>query len=266
MKRLVLSAGVVMLLGLPVVAQVEPITCITDIVEGTTIDFEQGGRYVNEVLPNYDMRAVPDKLITTFTYVVTGNECAPIKNLAGFGENFKIETTDLPWDKIGLTAIGSITNQDRVFTLTAYDENGVKLGELTRRFEPGNNFPESYNKAAIFLGFSSESKPIHSIKLVSDNPNVGWDHIRFHTTSGINCDDIKKFRVKCKRGKLKGLIKRSKLPQGTLLTLLNNGADPKGIVINRRGKGGAKWKNQSGRHKVTVEECPDLPGKSADCG
>jgi len=81
--------------------------------------------------------------------------------------------------------------------------------------------------------------------------------------SGINCDAINKFKVKCKEGKLKGKIK-SDLAEGTVLTLTNNGGDAKEVTLNTKGNGKAKWRDQAGAHDVCIVECDRC--KSVDCG
>ncbi len=95
---------------------------------------------------------------------------------------------------------------------------------------------------------------------------IDMDDMEIAAGPEIDCDAITRFKAKCRRNKLKGMIKRSSLPEGTQLTLLNNGGDAKVVNINRRGKGKAKWTRQSGKHEVTIQECPNIPGKEADCG
>ncbi len=160
-------------------AQAGPISCITDIPDGTTIDFEQPGTTVNNILPAFNMIAVPDRIITTFVSPVTGNSCAPINSRAMFGEGFRILTTGNPWSQIGLTGVGGTFTQSVTLTLRAFDTNSVQLGSVTKVFPSValNDF-QTYNAAAIFLGFSSTT-PIFSVELTSDNPNVGWDNLRF---------------------------------------------------------------------------------------
>jgi len=80
---------------------------------------------------------------------------------------------------------------------------------------------------------------------------------------GVNCDDIRKFKVACnERGKLKAVVKSS-LPQGTELTLDNNG-DRQVITLNDAGRGKFKWQNQSGRRTVAIVECPQY-SEVVDC-
>jgi hypothetical protein len=176
-----------MFLALPAAlwAQVEEIPCIYDIVEGTTIDFEESGQWVNDILPNYDMYAVPNKLVTTFVSWVVGNDCAPINNRAGFSDGFRLETSGGPWGEIGMTAIGTILYEDRTFTLRAYDINDNLLGSVTKEFDAGYDF-DSYNEGAVFMGVSSTT-PIYAVELISDNPNIGWDHVRYHEYTEPEC-------------------------------------------------------------------------------
>jgi len=171
-------SGLVLLFGVAS-AQAESIPCITDILGGTTIDFEQPGTTANDVLPAFDMIAAPDTPITTLVSPVTGNSCAPISDRAMFGQGFQILTTGQPWSQIGLTGVGTVFGLSETLTLTAFGMNGVELGSVTEVF-PSVVFPPftDYNAAAVFLGFSS-STPIFSIELTSTDPNVAWDDLRF---------------------------------------------------------------------------------------
>ncbi|RJP35829.1 MAG: hypothetical protein C4547_08760 [Phycisphaerales bacterium] len=94
------------------------------------------------------------------------------------------------------------------------------------------------------------------------NGEPGQRMIKFFGFPGADCDSINKFKVKCNNGKLKAAVKSS-LPEGTQLTIDNDG-DQQAVSINRRGKGKAIWKNQSGRHDVTIVECDEF-SESVDC-
>ncbi len=87
--------------------------------------------------------------------------------------------------------------------------------------------------------------------------------IKFYGFTGVDCDAVKKLKVSCKRGKLVGKVKSS-LPEGSRLTLDNNG-DRRDVSIDRKGKGKAKWKNQSGSHEVAIVECQEFMEEVA-CG
>ena len=175
-------------------AGTEPLDSIHDIVGGTSINFEQPGNYVNDILPAYDILAEPNRPVTTFVYWVVGNYDAPISNRAGFSQPVLLYTTGEPWDHIGMTMIGSLLWEDRIFTVNAYGQYGELLGSDTRLFDPGSSQPE-YNAAALFMGFSSTT-PIYSFEMLSDNGNVGWDYLTFHTFSepdtraDMNCDGV----------------------------------------------------------------------------
>jgi hypothetical protein len=155
-----------------------PITSITDIVDGTTIGFEQLGATANAILPAFNMLAVPDVSITTATSVVTGNSSAAIADRALSGQGFMIETTGLPWVDIGLAGASNQLGVSRTLTLTAFNQAGAELGSITKMFSPSDNSIGAYNAAAVFLGLRSTT-PIYSIQLTSDNPNVIWDNLRF---------------------------------------------------------------------------------------
>jgi len=136
-------------------AVVVPLSSITDIPLGTTIDFEQPGGTANAILPAFNMLTIPDIPITTFTAPVTGNSDAPASGRTLFGFDFTIETTGLPWDAIGLTGVGTILGESRTFEITAFDSNGTELGSVTRVFAPTDDSFAAYNAAAVFLGLAS---------------------------------------------------------------------------------------------------------------
>ncbi len=74
---------------------------------------------------------------------------------------------------------------------------------------------------------------------------------------GIECELIRSFKAKCKRGKLKASIK-SDLPGGTELTLVLEDGTSKVVTLNRRGKGKAKWTGQRNRtRRICIAECED---------
>ncbi len=178
MKQTMTLSLVVFFLSLPAaaLAQVIPLDCMADIVTGTTVDLEQSGSNANAILVAFDMAASPDSPITALVPWVVGDSCAPIQTHSGFG-TVRIETTNLPWQEIGLTAVGTLLATNITLTLASFDENNTPLGSITKEFQPGGT-QESYNNAALFLGFSSAA-PIYAIELESDNPNVAWDHLRY---------------------------------------------------------------------------------------
>ncbi len=80
---------------------------------------------------------------------------------------------------------------------------------------------------------------------------------------GIECDAISRFKVACSNGgKLKARVK-SNLARGTELTLDNNG-DRQILTIDDAGRAKFKWRGQSGRHVVSVVECPEF-SEVVDC-
>ncbi len=147
--------------------------------------------------------------------------------------------------------------------------------EVRFRDEDGNDLGTGVAKVGDgdclwhWNGWESTGAPIAEIDVVGKlfgGAFIDMDDMEIAAGPEIDCDAITRFKAKCRRNKLKGMIKRSTLPEGTQLTLLNNGGDAKVVNINRRGKGKAKWTRQAGKHEVTIEECPNIPGKSADCG
>jgi hypothetical protein len=159
-------------------AIVIPLSSIAEIPFGQTIDFEQPGRTANDILSAFNMIAVPDPIIGTLTFPVTGNSAAPISDRALSGQGFAIESTRQPWFEIGLTGIGTVLGETSTLELAAFGRDGTELGTLTRVFAPANSSFTAYNAAAVFLGFAS-TIPIRSILLTSDNPNVACDNLRF---------------------------------------------------------------------------------------
>lgn len=104
----------------------------------------------------------------------------------------------------------------------------------------------------------------------SDNPNnsvteAGLDAVKVAMPRcEPPCENIEALEVRCTaRGKLKAKI-FTDLPRGVHVALTNNGANPRQAVINKRGKGKAKWRKQSGQHEVCVDGCPDIC-ESAQC-
>ena len=89
--------------------QAVPLDCASEIT-GDVIDFEQPANAVNEVLQGFDMMSLPDEVITTLVFWITGSTCAPISNQAGFSDDFVVSTTGDPWTKVGVTVV---KDQDR---------------------------------------------------------------------------------------------------------------------------------------------------------
>ncbi len=78
------------------------------------------------------------------------------------------------------------------------------------------------------------------------------------------CDEVQSVNVSCqRRGKLKAKLQTTLL-RGTRVRMTRDGGDPRQAVINKRGKGRAKWSRQSGEHEVCVAGCPGMCGQ-ANC-
>jgi|GEM_PF-2382822 len=80
---------------------------------------------------------------------------------------------------------------------------------------------------------------------------------------GVDCDLIKKLKLKCRNNKLKAIVK-SGLGGGVSLTIVDNGKETK-VVTNNKGKAKLKKKGQTGMHVVSIKECPEFE-KEVDCG
>jgi uncharacterized repeat protein (TIGR01451 family) len=200
MKRSLIAASLFLFAAS---ARADALDCATDVVGGTTIDFEQPATMVNGILPAFDVIASPDTLVTTFVDWVTGNACAPISGQALYGgfwydastgtTHGRIETSGDPWSQVGMTAVSTQFDIGATFTLRALDVNGAEIGSVTRSF-PGIPVPgmltddemQAYNDAAVFLGFASAT-PIYAIELTSDNPNVAYDNLHLVSTAPIDC-------------------------------------------------------------------------------
>ncbi len=79
----------------------------------------------------------------------------------------------------------------------------------------------------------------------------------------IECELIKRFKVKCRKQRLTVQVVSS-LPGGTRLTIDNNG-DLIEMILNDRGRGRLKLRDQTGEHTVSIVECPER-SKVVDCG
>ena len=73
----------------------------------------------------------------------------------------------------------------------------------------------------------------------------------------VACELVKKLKVKCRKGKLKATL-LSDLPKGTVLNLTRNGGNAKEVTVNKKGKAKTKWKKQSGKQEVCLDECQDV--------
>lgn len=81
--------------------------------------------------------------------------------------------------------------------------------------------------------------------------------------AGVDCGAIDTFKVVCRNGVLKAKV-RSSLPEGTLLTIDNNG-DRLTMTLDADGRGKVKWKQQTGAHTVSLLGCPQFD-REAQCG
>lgn len=112
----------------------------------------------------------------------------------------------------------------------------------------------------------NEAVAINDAGQVAGHGVIGNEPHAFLLTPGsdADCASIQRLSAKCVDGKLVAKI-ASTLPEGTVLTLTHNDADPKTLVINTRGKGRVKWRTQSGSQLVEIVECPEQTA-TADCG
>lgn len=78
-----------------------------------------------------------------------------------------------------------------------------------------------------------------------------------------DCGKIERFKASCAGGDLTVKVK-STLPKGLQLTLDNDGKE-RAVILNRKGRGSANFRNQSGAHNVRLKECPDLV-ETVECG
>ncbi len=100
---------------------------------------------------------------------------------------------------------------------------------------------------------------------------TAFDYVRFGVPDDepqIDCDAVRKLKARCREGRGgEGRIVatvRTRLDEGTELTLTNNG-DHRPLVIDHRGRAGAKYKHQSGDHTVLLLNCPAISQQLA-CG
>ena len=81
---------------------------------------------------------------------------------------------------------------------------------------------------------------------------------------GVDCDQVRKHKLKCRNGKLKSAIKTN-LEQGTVLNVTRNGEDTVETTVNAKGKAKTKWRRQAGLQEVCLEQCDGFC-QEADCG
>jgi hypothetical protein len=164
---------------------------ITQIINGTTIDFENFATHspANDVLQNHNMVSSRGDggSVTTFVTWVEGNIDAPISGNALFAANHLIETTGDPWHQIGLTGnSGELDDQIRHLTLNAFDQAGNLIMSISRDHigtpisGPSGTWIQLANERTVFLGISSDTA-IYSIELLSSG-SVAWDNLTYSTS------------------------------------------------------------------------------------
>ncbi len=94
---------------------------------------------------------------------------------------------------------------------------------------------------------------------------TAFDYIRFGVPEEepVDCDAIRDFDVRCRRGKIKPKLESS-LEEGTELTVTNDG-DHRTMRIKPSGKGKVKYKNQTGEHTILLLNCPAI-SQNVTCG
>jgi len=71
------------------------------------------------------------------------------------------------------------------------------------------------------------------------------------------CSRVRSIKAKCGAGgRLRAKI-RTRMVQGTVLHLTNNGEDTLAVFLSARGKAKASWADQSGPREVCIDECPE---------
>ncbi len=74
--------------------------------------------------------------------------------------------------------------------------------------------------------------------------------------SDVTCDEIQRFKAKCRNGTLKGSIK-SWLPPDTPL-VIDNAGDQSIVALDGRGSGKFKYRDQTGERRVALVECREF--------
>jgi len=148
------------------------------------------------------------------------------------------------YDEAAKLIIVTTTSGNRAL---AYDTDGNPAGEWNLDIAVLSSYGMGYTNGQLFA---------------FDSARNGWQGYDLGL-AGVDCDLIKKLKVKCRNNKLKAIVKSS-LPEGTQMTIIENGKETV-VTTNAKGKAKMKKKGQTGIHDVSIKECPEFEGQ-VDCG
>ncbi len=94
-------------------------------------------------------------------------------------------------------------------------------------------------------------------------PVYGQTGLTLVVGTDVNCEELRKFAVKCSNGRLTASVKSSLAPNTPLI--IDNDGDLAVMTVKGNGKGKVRFKNQSGEHRVTVVDCPENE-RTVACG
>jgi len=145
-----------------------------------------------------------------------------------------------------------------------YAPNAIKIADWSNGMPLVAEMPGK-NGGIIGLNFYPPSSDARTDfwEVSTDGDHLLANAVVYVSGGGVDCDLIKKFKVKCRNNKLKAIVK-SNLPEGTQLTIVDN-VQKTVVTTNAKGKAKLKKKGQTGMHLVSIKECPEFE-QEVDCG
>lgn len=141
-------------------------------ISGTTIDFNTGATAHSITSPFGIATTVSGAFSAPvgISPLITGSAAAPITAPmalsfgAAPGTWFEFTAISAPWSAIGIAANSGAFIWPATFRFEAFDAENETLADFTTTTSPGPGTTESYNQAAVFLGFTSAT-PIHRVRV-----------------------------------------------------------------------------------------------------
>ncbi len=171
-----------------------------------------------------------------------------------------VKTLDHPiWDG----PAGSTTSFDEIFSSAVDGATGIG-DHSTNPGRPGIAVKEFGAGRIVCLTDAAGFDLGVPVPQPGNGNGIVWENIFHWVAGGIECDAIRKFTNVCKAGRMTSKIK-SRLAEGTILTVSNNGDTSRGVV-NSKGKAKVKVRGQGNEpHEMSIVECPDFACTVADC-
>jgi len=108
-----------------------------------------------------------------------------------------------------------------------------------------------------------DNEAVTEPKDLDGNPRILHETVDMGVYESV-CDDLSGLELTCSdTGKLKAKLTTS-LPKGSTVTLVSSAGKAKPAGINKRGKGTAKWRNQTGQIEICPAAC-DGPCQRVEC-